>query len=168
MKIKTLDDMFLHTLKDIHYAETKILKALPAMISAAHDSALKDALTKHKTETEGQIERIKAVFSLLEKKPAAVECEAINGIIKEAEGMLDDTKGTPMADLAVISSGQAVEHYEIVRYRCLVAWADELNMLQASKLLQQSLDEEMGADTTLGALAEMAGRQGDGARRSAA
>jgi ferritin-like metal-binding protein YciE len=149
MKIDTLSDMFAHTLKDIHYAETKILKALPKMIKAADDTALKEALTEHKAETEGQIERIKEVFALLKMKPAAEECDAINGIIKEAEGMMEDTQDSDMRDCAVIASGQAVEHYEMVRYRSLVMWAGALGLEDAVPLLQQSLEEEQRADEKL-------------------
>lgn len=149
MKITTLHDMFIHTLKDIHYAETKILKALPKMIKAAQNADLTEALVAHKAETEGQIERIKQVFGLLGMKPGAVECEAINGILKEAEGMLEDTAGQPMCDTGVIASGQAVEHYEIVRYRSLVMWAGALGMEKAAEWLQLSLDEERAADEKL-------------------
>jgi ferritin-like metal-binding protein YciE len=159
MKIKTLEDMFVHTLKDIHYAETKILKSLPKMIEAANDQDLKAALTAHKGETEDQIDRIKQVFSLLDMRSAAEECQAINGIIEEADGILADTKGTDMRDAAVIASGQAVEHYEIVRYRSLTNWAGELGMDKAAKLLKQSLDEEMAADQTLMSLSNKATAQ---------
>jgi ferritin-like metal-binding protein YciE len=169
MKIHTLEDMFLHTLKDIHYAEVKILKSLPKMIEAANDVGLKEALVAHKDETEGQIERIKGVFAMLEKRPSAVECEAINGIIEEAEGIIEDTEGSDMRDAAVIASGQAVEHYEIVRYRSLVQWADELNMPEASNLLKQSLLEEEAADEKLVSLASTglaASSHGSGAMMS--
>ena len=149
MKITTLHDMFVHTLKDIHYAETKILKALPKMIKAAQNADLTEALVTHKAETEGQIERIKQVFGLLGMKPSAVECDAINGILKEAEGMLEDTAGQPMSDTGVIASGQAVEHYEIVRYRSLVMWAGALGLEKAAEWLQLSLDEERAADEKL-------------------
>lgn len=149
MTIETLRDMFVHTLKDIHYAETKILKALPKLIEAAQNEELKKALTEHVGETEGQIERLKEVFALLKMKPAAVECHAINGILEEAEEMLEDTHGTAMSDMGVVSSGQAVEHYEIVRYRSLVMWSGELQLEGATELLQQSLDEESAADKKL-------------------
>ena len=153
MKINTLKDMFIHTLKDINYAENKILKALPSMIKAADDADLKAALTAHQDETAGQIARIKQVFALIGVKPAAVECDAINGILKEGEGMIEDTDGTAMADSGVIATGQAVEHYEMVRYRSLVMWAGSLGMDEAVTLLQQSLDEERAADEKLMAFA---------------
>jgi ferritin-like metal-binding protein YciE len=149
MTIKTLTDLFVHTLKDIHYAETKVLKALPKMIEAADDEDLKKALSEHQTETEGQIERLKEVFAILKIKPGMEPCDAINGILKEADGMLEDTDGTDMRDNAVIASGQAVEHYEIVRYRSLVMWAGALGLEEAGTLLQTSLEEEQRADETL-------------------
>ena len=149
MKIKTLREMFVHTLKDIHYAETKVLKALPKMIEAAQNEELKKALTEHVGETEGQITRLKQVFALLEMMPTAVECAAIDGILKEAAEMLDDTQGTAMSDIGVVSSGQAVEHYEMVRYRSLVMWSGALGLDGATGLLQQSLDEETAADKKL-------------------
>jgi ferritin-like metal-binding protein YciE len=149
MKINTLHEMFVHTLKDIHYAEKKILKALPKMIEAAQDEDLKEALTEHLSETEGQISRIGEVFALLEMRPATEECDAINGILKEADGMLEDTDETGMRDMAVLASGQAVEHYEMVRYRSLVMWSGALGLEAATPLLQQSLDEETRADEKL-------------------
>ncbi len=149
MKIETLNDLFVHTLKDINYAEHKIMKALPKMIKAADDEDLKQALGEHLTETEGQIERLKQVFAILKMKPGSEECDAINGIIKEADGMMEDTDGTMMRDSAVISSGQAVEHYEMVRYRSLVMWAGALGHDDAVELLQKSLEEEQRADDKL-------------------
>ena len=149
MTITTLHDMFVHTLKDIYYAEKKILKALPKMIKAAQNDDLKNALSEHLKETEGQIVRIGEVFAILELRQSAEECDAINGILKEADGMLDDTEGTEMRDTAVIASGQAVEHYEMVRYRSLVMWSGALGLEAATPLLQQSLDEETRADEKL-------------------
>jgi ferritin-like metal-binding protein YciE len=151
MQIATLNDLFLHTLKDIHYAETKILKALPSMIKAAEHDELREALTTHRGETEQQIERIREVFSLLGKKPGSEECEAINGILEEGKGVLEDVTG-PAVNLGIIASAQAVEHYEIVRYRSLVGWAHSLGMKDAAQLLQQSLDEELSADDKLVAI----------------
>jgi ferritin-like metal-binding protein YciE len=149
MSIDTLKDLFVHTLKDMHYAESKIHKSLPKMIEAADDAELKSALEAHLDETKGQIERLKQVFTLIGEKAGSEECDAINGILKEGDGALDDTDGTPMRDCAVIASGQAVEHYEIVRYRSLVMWAGALGFEEPAKLLQQSLDEERAADEKL-------------------
>jgi ferritin-like metal-binding protein YciE len=149
MKINTLHDIFVHTLKDIHYAENKIHKSLPKMIEAAQDNDLKEALIAHRIETEHQIERLKSVFKMLEMEPSSEPCDAINGIIKEAEGIFEDTEGSAMRDNAVVASGQAVEHYEMVRYRSLVMWADALGLKDASKLLNESLEEEKRADEKL-------------------
>ncbi|MCX7324559.1 MAG: DUF892 family protein [Hyphomicrobiales bacterium] len=149
MKIKTLNDLFVHTLKDIHYAENKILKALPKMADAADAADLKQALGEQHIETEGQIERLIEVPAILKMKPGSEECDAINGIIREADGMFEDTDGTEMRDNAVIASGQAVEHDEMVRYRSLVMWAGALGLEEAGKLLQQSLEEEQRADEKL-------------------
>ncbi len=168
MKIETLNDLFVHTLKDIHYAENKILKALPKMIKAADDADLKKALSEHQTETEGQIARIKEVFALLEMKPGAEECDAINGILKEGEGMMQDTAGTAMSDNGVIASGQAVEHYEMVRYRSLVMWAGALGLEEGAKLMQTSLEEEQRADEKLMKFAAYCQTAMDGAGAQAA
>jgi ferritin-like metal-binding protein YciE len=149
MSIENLHELFVHTLKDIHYAENKIHKSLPKMAKAVDDADLKKALEEHRTETEGQIERLKQVFRMLDMKPGSEECDAINGILEEGDGMMEETKDGPMADCAVIASGQAVEHYEMVRYRSLVMWAGTLGLKEAVPLLQQSLDEEMRADEKL-------------------
>jgi ferritin-like metal-binding protein YciE len=149
MSIENLHELFVHTLKDIHYAENKIYKSLPKMAKAVDDPQLKQALEEHRAETEGQIERLKEVFKLLEMRPGSEECEAINGILEEGEGVMEETDGSPMRDCAVIASGQAVEHYEMVRYRSLVMWAGTLGLKDAVPLLQQSLDEEMRADEKL-------------------
>lgn len=146
MKIQTLQDMFLHTLKDIHYAETKVVKSLPKMIEASQNDDLKDVLKLHLKESEGQIDRIKQVFKHVGEKPGSTPCDAIDGILKEGETMLEDTRGTPMCDLGVIATAQAIAHYEIVRYRSLVMWAGALEMKDAAELLQMSLNEERQAD----------------------
>jgi ferritin-like metal-binding protein YciE len=171
MKIETLNDLFVHTLKDINYAEHKIMKALPKMIKAADDEDLKQALSEHLTETEGQIERLQQVFAILKMKAGSEECDAINGIIKEADGMMEDTEGTMMRDSAVISSGQAVEHYEMVRYRSLVMWAGALGLDDAAELLQKSLEEEQRADEKLMKFAaycqNVSGKEGSSAPKTA-
>lgn len=161
MKINTLHELFVHTLKDIHYAEKRILKALPKMVDAADDEDLKQALSEHRMETEGQIERLKEVFAIVDMKPATEECDAINGIIEEADGMIEDTEGGHMRDNAVIASGQAVEHYEIVRYRSLVMWAGALGLDEAVELLQKSLEEEQRADEKLMKFAAYCQNAGD-------
>jgi ferritin-like metal-binding protein YciE len=153
-KSKTLEDLFHGTLKDIYYAERKILKALPKMHRAAQSQELKDAFEKHIGETEEQIGRLQQVFELTGKRPQAKLCEAIEGILSEGEGIIEDYKDTDALDAGLISSAQAVEHYEITRYGTLRRWARELGMTEAADLLGQSLDEEAATDEGLTELAE--------------
>ena len=151
---KKLDDLFEHALKDIYYAEKKILKALPKMIKAAHDSELKEGLENHRVETEGHVAKLEHVFSILGKPPRAVKCEAIDGILAEANGILEDFGATKACDAAIIFSGQAVEHYEITRYGSMHAWATSLGMDEAAELIESILIEEKAADSKLTELAE--------------
>jgi ferritin-like metal-binding protein YciE len=153
-KEKTLEDLFLDTLKDIYYAERKILKALPKMARAAESSDLKAAFEKHRDETEGQIERLQQVFELLGKRAQGKTCDAIEGIISEGEEIIDSFKGTQAIDAGLISSAQAVEHYEITRYGTLKRWAEVLGMKDAAKLLDQTLQEESNTDEALTGLAD--------------
>jgi ferritin-like metal-binding protein YciE len=156
MSIATLQDMFVHGLKDIHYAEAKILKTLPNLIEAAEYEELRHALSKHRSETEKQISRLREVFQLIGEEPSAERCEAIEGILAEGESLMRETSGTAVSDIGIIASGQAVEHYEIVRYRSLVRWAEALGLVEARNLLQESLTEELVADEKLTALASLA------------
>jgi ferritin-like metal-binding protein YciE len=151
---KRLDDLFEHALKDIYYAEKKILKSLPKMIKAAHDSGLKDGLEAHRVETEGHVEKLEQVFAILGKAPKAVKCEAIDGILAEADGVLKDFGKTKACDAAIIFSGQAVEHYEITRYGSMHAWAKSLGMDEAEEIIESILIEEKAADEKLTELAE--------------
>ncbi len=153
-KTKTLEDLFLDTLKDIYYAERKILKALPKMKRAATNEKLAAAFEKHHTETEEQIERLQQVFELMGKSARGKTCDAIEGIISEAEDIMDDFKGSPALDAGLISSAQAVEHYEITRYGTLHRWAKELGMDDAAKLLDETLQQEWKTDENLTKLAE--------------
>lgn len=153
-KEKTLEDLFHDTLKDIYYAERKILKALPKMKRAAQSSELKAAFEKHREQTEGQIERLMQVFEMMEKPARGKTCDAIEGIIAEGEEIMDEFKGTVALDAGLISSAQAVEHYEITRYGTLARWAKELGMNDAAKLLEQTLQEESATDQELTGLAE--------------
>lgn len=154
MTIETLDDLFLHTLKDVLYAERKILKALPKMERKATDPKLKAALSSHRDETEEQIVRLEEVFDILGKPARGAKCDAMVGLIEEAEGLMADVEDTETMDAALISLAQAVEHYEIARYGTLVAWAKQLGHPQAAVLLKTTLDEEYGADKSLSKLAE--------------
>lgn len=154
MIIETLDDLFLHTLKDVLYAERKILKALPKMERKATDPKLKAALSSHREETETHIIRLEDVFEGLGKAARGAKCDAMVGLIEEAEGLMAEIEDAGTMDAAIISLAQAVEHYEIARYGTLVAWAKQLGHPQAAKLLKETLDEEYGADKGLTKLAE--------------
>ena len=158
-KEKTLDDLFHDTLKDIYYAERKILKALPKMARAASSDKLKAAFEKHKEQTEGHVERLQQVFEALGKRPQGKTCEAIEGIIAEGEEIMEEFKGTRALDAGLISAAQAVEHYEITRYGTLKRWAETLGMNDAGKLLDATLQEEAKTDTDLSKLAETAANQ---------
>jgi len=151
---RQLDELFHDTLKDIYYAEKKILSALPKMAKAAHNDDLRAAFEKHKTETEGQIDRLEQVFQLIEQKPQGKKCAAIEGILEEGQEIIKEYKGSPALDAGLVSAAQAVEHYEIARYGTLRTWAEELGLNQAMKLLQQTLDQEEATDRALTELAE--------------
>lgn len=153
-KEKTLNDLFLHTLKDIYYAEKQILKALPRMAKNAESEELRQAFETHREETEGQIERLEKVFEMLGKPARGVQCEAINGIIEEGKEVMEDFADSEALDAGILAAAQAVEHYEITRYGSLKTWAQELGMDDAAKLLDQNLQEEKKTDKLLTDLAE--------------
>lgn len=154
MAEKTLDDLFLDTLKDIYYAEKQILKALPKMARASQSEDGKAAFLRHKEQTEGQIERLQQVFELLGKPARGKTCEAIQGIIAEAEEIIDEFKGSVALDAGLIASAQAVEHYEIARYGTLKSWAGQLGLKDAIPLLDANLQEELETDQLLTQLGE--------------
>jgi ferritin-like metal-binding protein YciE len=154
MSIKTLDDLFFETLKDIYYAEKKLVKSLPKMAKSATNPDLASLITEHCSETEMQVQRLEQVFDLLGKKPASKKCEAIEGLLREANEIMDEIEDEQVCDSGIISSSQTVEHYEIARYGTLAAWARELGMQDAAELLETTLDEEKAADQKLSALAE--------------
>ena len=154
MAEKTLETLFHETLKDIYYAERKILKALPKMMKAATSPDLKAAFEKHRNETEGHVERLQQVFEIFGKRAQGKTCDAIEGIISEGEEIMDDFKGQPALDAGLASAAQAVEHYEIARYGTLARWAGELGMADAQKLLITTLREEEATDKALTTLAE--------------
>lgn len=156
MASKTLDDLFYETLKDIYYAERQIVKALPKMARSAQDEKLKAAFTKHKEETEGQIERLKQVFELIGKRAQGKTCDAIEGILSEGEEVMEEFKGNPALDAGLLAAAQAVEHYEISRYGTLRAWAQQLGLKEAATLLEQTLAEESKTDEALTSLAKSA------------
>jgi ferritin-like metal-binding protein YciE len=153
-EVKTLDDLFHDTLKDIYYAEKKILATLPKMAKAAQNDELTAAFEKHRAETERQVERLKQVFALIDKKAQGKTCDAIVGITKEGAEIMKDYKGSPALDAGLIAAAQAVEHYEISRYGTLRTWAEELGLNDAVSLLQETLDEEKATDAALTKIAE--------------
>ncbi len=150
---KQLEDLFHDTLKDIYFAEKKIVATLPKMAKAAASPELKKAFEKHKTESEGHVKRLEEVFALIDAKPQAKTCDAIMGLVKEGEGIIEDYNGSPALDAALLAVAQAVEHYEISRYGTLKCWAGELGIAGAEKLLDATLQEEKKTDTALSNLA---------------
>jgi ferritin-like metal-binding protein YciE len=153
-KPKMLADLFHDTLKDVYFAEKKILTSLPKMMKAAQNKDLKAAFEKHHGETEGQIERLEQVFAEIEEKPQAKTCDAIMGILDEGKEIMDEYKGSPALDAGLLAAAQAVEHYEMSRYGTLRTWAQELGHTKSVKLLQQTLNEEEATDEALSELAE--------------
>jgi len=156
---KTLDDLFHDTLKDIYFAEKRILATLPKMAKAAQDQELKAAFEKHRDETEGQVERLNQVFAIIDKKPQGKTCAAIVGITEEGAEIMQEYKGSPALDAGLLAAAQAVEHYEISRYGTLRTWAEELGLDNAASLLQETLDEEKATDKILTQIAETAVNQ---------
>jgi len=150
---KALEDLFHDTLKDVYYAEKQILKTLPKMAKAAKSPDLKQAFETHREETEGHVERLTEVFEIIGKAPRGKTCDAILGIIEEGKAVIEEYSDSPALDAGLAASAQAVEHYEISRYGTLKAWADQLGLKDASKLLAETLAEEEKTDkalTTLG------------------
>jgi ferritin-like metal-binding protein YciE len=151
---KKLDELFHDTLKDIYYAEKKILAALPKMAKAAHNSDLKAAFEKHEGETEEHVSRLEQVFEMIEAKAQGKKCPAIDGIIAEGQEIIKDYKTSPALDSGLLGAAQAVEHYEISRYGTLRTWAHELGLEEAVSLLQTTLREEEATDKALTSLAK--------------
>ena len=153
---KKLDALFHDTLKDIYFAEKKILSTLPKMAKSARSEELKAAFEKHRGETEGQIERLEQVFAIIGEKPRGKTCAAIVGITNEGAEITEEYKGSPALDAGLLAAAQAVEHYEISRYGTLRAWAEELGLNQAVELLQETLEEEEATDKALTEIAKSA------------
>ena len=151
---KQLDELFHDTLKDIYFAEKKILATLPKMAKAAQADELKKAFEKHKTQTEGHVARLEKIFGLIDKKPQGKTCAAIVGITEEGAEIMEEYKGSPALDAGLLAAAQAVEHYEISRYGTMRTWATELGLTEAAKLLGQTLDEEKQTDADLTGIAE--------------
>ena len=152
--IKTMDDLFVHALRDIYYAEKQIVQALPEMIDKASDPQLKQGFQTHLGETKQHVTRLEQVFRLHGQEPRMVDCPAIDGILDEAEDVAGEVEDKSVLDAALIAAAQAVEHYEMTRYGTLIAWAKQLGRPDCASVLQQNLEEEKSADSKLTSLAE--------------
>ena len=152
--IKTLDDLFVHMLQDIYYAEQQITKNLPAMADKASSPELKNAFKQHLAETENQVKRLEKVFAMHGEKVKGVECKAINGILAEAKEVIADCDDPEVCDAAMLTSAQAVEHYEITRYGSLIAFAKQLGRHDCASVLAETLAEEKSTDQKLTRIAE--------------
>ena len=152
-KQKILEDLFHDTLKDIYFAEKKILATLPKMAKAAQSADLKAAFEKHRTETEGHVARLEKVFAVMGKKPQGKTCAAIVGITDEGAEIMEEYKGSPALDAGLLAAAQAVEHYEISRYGTMRTWAEELGLNDAVALLEATLKEEKATDVALTGIA---------------
>jgi ferritin-like metal-binding protein YciE len=147
--IRTMDDLFVHQLRDIYYAEKQIVKALPKMIDKASDSDLKTGLRNHFDQSKNHVGRVERVFEMYDREPRTVDCPAIDGIIKEANEVIGDVEDKDVLDAAIIAAAQAVEHYEIARYGSLIAWAKQLGRDDCASVLAETLEEEKAADEKL-------------------
>lgn len=156
MAEKNLGDLFHETLKDIYHAERQILRKLPKMARNAKSKELAEAFTTHRDETEGQIERLERIFEMLGKRAQGKSCEAMKGMLEESEEVLDEFKGSEALDAGLLAAAQTVEHYEISRYGTMKAWARQLGMKDAEKLLEETLNEEVKTDQLLTRIAEKA------------
>lgn len=152
--IETMDDLFVHNLRDIYYAEQQILKALPDMVEKATSPALKSGFETHLAETRKQVARLEQVFEMHGVEPTGVECPAIDGILEEADDVAGEIDDKAVLDAALIAAAQAVEHYEMARYGTLIAWAKLLGRNDCASVLQQTLDEERATDKKLTMIAE--------------
>jgi ferritin-like metal-binding protein YciE len=154
--IKTMDDLFVHQLQDIYYAEKQLVKALPKMADKASNAQLKQGFLSHLDETKVHVQRLEQVFQMHGAQAKAVDCPAIDGIIEEAEEVTGEVDDKSVLDAALINAAQAAEHYEITRYGSLVSWAKQLGHNDCAAVLQKTLDEEKATDRKLTALAESA------------
>ncbi len=153
---KTMSDLLLTFMQDVYYAERQILKALPKMAKATSSEELREALTHHREETQGQVERLQKAFEALGKRARGQTCEAINGLIEEGEEVIEEFPEGPVRDAGIIAAAQAVEHYEMARYGTMVAWAKQMGANDVAQLMHETLEEEKKADTLLNQLAKKA------------
>ncbi len=152
--IHTMNDLFVHTLRDVYYAEKQVLKALPEMIEKANDPQLKQGLQAHLGETDNHVRRLEEVFRMQGVEAKGVDCPAIDGIMEEAEDVAGEVDDKQVLDAALIAAAQAVEHYEITRYGTLISWAKQLGRNECATILQRTLDEEKATDQKLTDMAE--------------
>lgn len=152
--MKTMDDLFYALLQDVYYAEKQLLKALNKMAKKATNPELEQAFSDHRTETEGQVERLEQVFEMIDKRARGKKCDAILGIIAEGDEVMEEAEEDHVLDAGLVGAGQAAEHYEIARYGTLIAWAKQLGKPQIARLLHQTLEEEKKADALLTQIAE--------------
>ena len=153
-KQKTLEDLFLETLKDIYHAEKQLVRVLPKMAKAADSDELRQAFETHRAETEGQVARLEQVFEIIGKPARGKPCEAMQGIVEESKEVMEEFKGSDALDAGLLAAAQAVEHYEISRYGTLKTWAAQLSMNDAAQLFDETLQEEKKTDQLLTQLAE--------------
>jgi ferritin-like metal-binding protein YciE len=151
--IATMDDLFVHMLQDIYYAEQQILKALPTMVDKASDPVLKEAFKSHLEETRNHVKRVEEVFEMRDIEPSGVDCPAIDGILEEADDVVSEADNQSVMDAALIAAAQAVEHYEMTRYGSLIAWARQLGRDDCAEVLAKTLEEEKAADQKLTSIA---------------
>ncbi|MBN9075658.1 MAG: hypothetical protein BGN87_08050 [Rhizobiales bacterium 65-79] len=152
--IETMDDLFVHQLRDIYYAEAQILKALPKMVDKASNADLRNGFSEHLEQTRNHVARLEEIFDMLDLDAEGVDCPAIDGILEEADDVSGEVEDKRVLDAALIAAAQAVEHYEITRYGTLMAWAEEAGREDCARLLKQTLDEERAADKKLTQIAE--------------
>ncbi|HLO41473.1 MAG TPA: ferritin-like domain-containing protein [Phycisphaerales bacterium] len=156
-KLHTLQDLLVHQLKDIYYAEKQLQRALGKMAKSATDETLREAFEKHRDETATHVERLEEAFGELGLTPRAVKCPAMDGLLKEANELLTETEGEPaVMDAALIASAQRVEHYEIAAYGCIRTYATQLGLTRIADLADETIAEEGQADKTLTQIAESA------------
>jgi ferritin-like metal-binding protein YciE len=154
MSLKTMEDLFIHGLKDIYYAEKKLVQQLPKMAKKAESPELADAIEQHFKETQNQVTRLEKIFRLCDMEPRGKRCPGIEGLIEEAKEIIEEAEEPDALDAGLLAAAQSVEHYEISRYGTLVAWGEELGMSDAVSLLRETLQEEKNADRLLSQLAE--------------
>lgn len=154
MPMKNLDDLFVHMLRDVFYAERQIQKTLPRMARKAQSEELREAFEQHAEETGEQIEKLERIFEMRDLKPRGTTCDAMNGILEEAKEIMSECEDKDALDAALIASAQAVEHYEIARYGTMAAWARQLGMDEAASIIAEILTQEKATDDKLSQLAE--------------